>query len=300
MNKRFFSACSSVLIILFLCTAFTGCSHSRESTVKIPELTSRVMDTAGLLERDTQYSLENYLENLDKTTGIQLIVFTFPSLKETAGREISIEEYAIKVFEKWKPGRKEIDNGILFLVSLEDHELRIETGYGLEGVLTDTKCGLIIRNIIIPHFKNNDYQTGIVQGVKAASLTAQGKLTAKDLLKENALTSDSRTEEKSSQDDSTELSDTDISEKFSVFNLIPFAFWFIFILIIVLSNIFGKKHKDSDDDDDPPHTPLFGDPCSGTGSGGSWHSGRGGFGGGHGGFSGGGGRSGGGGAGGRW
>ena len=158
----------------------------------------------------------------------------------------------------------------------------------------------IIRNIIIPQFKNKDYQTGIVQGVKAASLTAQGKLTAKDLLKENALTSDSRTEEKSSQDDSTELSDTDSSEKFSVFNLIPFGFWFIFILIIVLSNIFGKKHKDSDDDDDPPHTPLFGDPCSGTGFGGSWHSGRGGFGGGHGGFSGGGGRSGGGGAGGRW
>ena len=72
----------------------------------------------------------------------------------------------MKVAEKWKLGSAEKDTGVLLLIALEERSIRIEVGYGLEGILTDTKCGLIIRNIIAPEFRNGNYQAGIVNAIK--------------------------------------------------------------------------------------------------------------------------------------
>ena len=202
---------------------------------------------------------------------------------------IFIEEYASAVFEKWKPGQKNKDNGVLLLVSIEDRLVRIETGYGLEGVLTDTKCGLIIRKVIIPHFKSGDYEKGIIEGVKTVCAVAAGDEETFGELERN--------------DAESERENTESGKNgSSVFAFLPFIFWGIFILIVVLSKKYGKKNNGGSDDDDDTNSrgrPFFGDPCSGSG----WFGPRGGFGGGpgHGGFSGGGGgRSGGGGASGGW
>ena len=101
------------------------------------------MDTARVLDNQTYTELNNFLLNVYNQTKNQIVVFTLPS---TEGE--SIEEFSLRVFEKWQLGQAKADNGVLLVVATEDRKLRIEVGYGLEALLTDTKCGLIIRNFI--------------------------------------------------------------------------------------------------------------------------------------------------------
>lgn len=129
-------------------------------SAEIPVLTAPVMDTAGIVNAETEAALNQYLSAVSRQTGVQLAVLTIPSLDGE-----SIEEYSMAVAEKWQLGQKKEDNGVLLTIAMEEHALRIEVGYGLEGVLTDTKCGLIIRNAITPQFKDGDYSQGIVNGV---------------------------------------------------------------------------------------------------------------------------------------
>ena len=79
---------------------------------------------------------------------------------ETTGDE-TIEQYATRVFDSWKPGDKDRDDGVLLLVARQDHTVRIEIGYGLEGIITDAQSGKIIRNSIIPAFKKGDRAGGL-------------------------------------------------------------------------------------------------------------------------------------------
>ena len=139
----------------------------------IYQLTGPVMDTAHVLS-DSEYSeLDSFLRNLDQTTSVQIAVLTVDSL----GGE-DIESFSMKYAEAWKLGQKGVDNGALLTVAMEEHGLRIETGYGTEGTLTDAKCAQIIRNVIVPEFKKNDYGTGIVNGVKnmAGIITSNSEL----------------------------------------------------------------------------------------------------------------------------
>jgi hypothetical protein len=84
----------------------------------------------------------------------------------TIGSE-SIEEYATRVFESWKLGEKGKDNGVLVVVAPKDRKMRIEVGYGLEGTLTDVGASRIIRNVMTPAFKDNDFDKGVSAGVDA-------------------------------------------------------------------------------------------------------------------------------------
>ena len=131
-------------------------------SLDVPKLEAPIMDKADVINSSDEYALNQKLTNLSNETGIQVAVLTIPSLEGEA-----LESYSMKVVEDWKLGQAGIDNGVLLLVSIGDRELRIETGYGVEGDLTDTKCGLIIRNVITPHFQDGDYSKGIVQGVTA-------------------------------------------------------------------------------------------------------------------------------------
>ncbi len=126
----------------------------------VPALKGRVNDYANVISKNDEQQINEYLTNVENQTGIQIAVLTIPSLK---GEDIAA--YVVKVAEKWKLGQKGEDNGALLLVAMEERELRIEVGYGLEGLLTDAKCGLIIRNVIIPEFKDGDYSGGIKKGV---------------------------------------------------------------------------------------------------------------------------------------
>ncbi len=149
MNRRFF-----LTAVLFL--AVSGLWG-----LSVPELRAHVNDNAGLMNARDRQEAEDYLTSLQESTGIQICVLTIKSLEGE-----SLEGYSMKVCEKWQLGKKGEDNGALLLVAYADRSVRIEVGYGLEGLLTDTKSGLIIRNVIIPEFKTGDYSEGILKGVK--------------------------------------------------------------------------------------------------------------------------------------
>ncbi len=137
--------------------------------VDVPYLTGRVTDNAQILSDETRQSITERLKaHEDKTTN-QIAVLTIPTLNGEG-----IEEYAVAVFNEWKLGQKGKDNGILVVVSPNDRRMRIEVGYGLEGTMPDGVAGSIIRNVITPHFKNNDYNKGIDEGVNAIIRVLEG------------------------------------------------------------------------------------------------------------------------------
>lgn len=156
MNKICNSLKKTILSVFMLCM-ITASGFS----LAVPALQARVNDYAGLMSAADKREAEIYLETLEENTGIQIAVLTIKSLEGE-----SLEAYSMKVCERWKLGQKGEDNGALLLVSYNDHAVRIETGYGLEGLLTDTKSGLIIRNVIIPEFRNGNFSAGILKGVK--------------------------------------------------------------------------------------------------------------------------------------
>ena len=141
--------------------------------VGVPAMKGRVNDYAKIIRDSDEREIEEYLYNLEQTSGIQLAVLTMPSLE---GDDIA--SFGIKVADKWQLGDKEKDNGAILIVAYAEHDLRIEVGDGLEGSLTDAKCGLILRNVIVPEFKNGNYSAGIKKGVMNMGGIASGDESA--------------------------------------------------------------------------------------------------------------------------
>lgn len=129
--------------------------------LEVPVMNGPVNDLAGILSSSEKSELFSYLEQVNDQTGVQVAVLTIPSLKGD-----SLEDFSMRVAEKWTLGQKGKDNGALLLVALSERSVRIDVGYGLEGELTDAKSGLIIRNVIVPYFKNGKYGAGIIAGTK--------------------------------------------------------------------------------------------------------------------------------------
>jgi uncharacterized protein len=136
----------------------------------VPPLTGRVEDNANLIPQDQRTRIDAQLAQFEKQTGDQIAVLTVDSLDGEA-----IEDFANKVGRTWKLGQKGKDNGAILLVSKSDHKMRIEVGYGLEPVLTDLQTSIIQNQVIIPHFKQNDFGGGIEAGANAILSTIQGK-----------------------------------------------------------------------------------------------------------------------------
>ncbi len=120
-----------------------------------------VHDEANVLSAGTIAELESVLKTHRDSTSNQIAVLVVPSLE---GEDI--DGYANRVFHEWKLGQEKKDNGVLFLVSIGDRQMRIEVGYGLEGVLTDAMSSRINRNEVAPYFRKGDYDGG----VRAATL----------------------------------------------------------------------------------------------------------------------------------
>ena len=137
--------------------------------VDVPFLTGRVTDNAQILSDETRKAVTANLKAHEEKTTNQIAVLTVPTLEG-----VSIEEYAVTVFNTWKLGQKGKDNGVLLIVAPKDRKMRIEVGYGLEGTMTDGIAGSIIRNAITPFFKNNDYDRGIDEGVRAIINVLEG------------------------------------------------------------------------------------------------------------------------------
>lgn len=147
-------------LVIFIASMFTASAMAAKPD--IPFLVGRVTDNAEIIKESTRRTLTERLKAHETGTGNQIAVLTVP----TIGDE-SIEEYAIAVFESWKLGEKGKDNGVLIIVVPNDRCMRIEVGYGLEGTLTDSMAGQIIRNVMTPRFKDGDYNGGVEAGVQS-------------------------------------------------------------------------------------------------------------------------------------
>jgi uncharacterized protein len=146
-------------IFLFLLFLFP-IQLSAQNQTEIPELKRPVMDLVGILKPEEVSIIENKILNLQKEKGSQIAVLIIPSTGE-----LPIEDYSIRVAEKWKLGRKGVDDGVLFLIAYNDRKMRIEVGYGLEGAIPDAKAKQILDDFVRPHFKNNNFYKGIDTGV---------------------------------------------------------------------------------------------------------------------------------------
>ena len=141
--------------------AFTLCwSFFAAAQVPVPALTGHVTDPTGTLTVEQKTSLEQTLTAFEARKGSQIAVLMIPSSAPEA-----IEQYALRVAEQWKLGRKKVDDGAILVVAKDDRTLRIEVGYGLEGALNDAISKRIISEIILPRFKQQDFYGGINAGV---------------------------------------------------------------------------------------------------------------------------------------
>lgn len=147
------------LLTLILLAGF-GVAHAAGERVAVPPLTNRVVDLSATLSPEQQEALENRLRAFEQRKGSQIAVLIVPSTQPEA-----IEQYAIRVAEQWKIGRKGVDDGAILVVARNDRAARIEVGYGLEGALNDATVKRIIADIIVPSFKQNDYDGGISAGI---------------------------------------------------------------------------------------------------------------------------------------
>ena len=124
-----------------------------------PKLTGRVVDNANILRADTRRELTDMLAAHERATGDQVVVVTVASLQR-----YPIEEYGYELGRDWGIGQKGKNDGALLIVAPNEHKVRIEVGYGLEGQLTDAKSRAIIDNYILPSFKRGDFNFGVLAG----------------------------------------------------------------------------------------------------------------------------------------
>jgi len=138
--------------------------------VDVPYLSGRVVDEAEILSPGARERLAATSKAHEDRTTNQVVVLTVPSI----GGE-SIEEYANRVFDTWKLGQQGKDNGVLVLVVPNDRKMRIEVGYGLEGVLPDATANRIIDEDIVPRFRDGDYYGGIDAGLDRMMRVIEGE-----------------------------------------------------------------------------------------------------------------------------
>ena len=200
----------------------------------VPLLSGRVVDNAQLLSADARSTLAATLKAHEEATGNQIVVLTVPTLEEE-----SVEAYAVRVFETWKLGKKGKDNGLLLLAVPKERKLRIEVGYGLEGVITDAVSSRIIRNVIAPPFKAGHFDQGMKDGVAALIGQLEGKSA-------DALPADAPQPAKSSSSTNRGPSDLSSGERLAiglfifgilgVFTLlgvfVPETGWFLYLFLI--------------------------------------------------------------------
>ena len=254
-----------------------------------PPLTGRVVDQAHLLSPEQVQDLTSKSAALESQKGAQFVVATVNGLEG-----YPVEDYGYRLGRAWGIGQKGKDNGVILLVAPNEHKVRIEVGYGATPYITDAMSGLIIRENVIPRFKQNDYGGGIEAGADA-------------IIKQMSLSPDE------AQKNIAAAEQVQQKRQHSGGNPLPFIFWLMVIGFVVLSHFRrgrGRRYR-SRHGGISPWVVLWGLNELNRGSrrsswdgGSSWGGGGGGWGGGggggFGGFSGGGGSFGGGGASGSW
>ena len=156
--------CASMAALLFaLLLSFAW-------AVDVPPLKSRVTDLSGTLNGQQRASLEQTLAEFEARKGAQLAVLVVPTTQPE-----TIEQYAVRVEEAWKLGRKGVDDSVLLVVAKDDRRLHFEVGYGLEGALPDAIAKRIIENDIVPRFRDGDFYGGIRAGMDRVMRVVEGE-----------------------------------------------------------------------------------------------------------------------------
>ena len=138
--------------------------------IPVPKLTARVIDQTGTLSQAQRTALEEKLAAFERSRGSQVAVLLVP----TTGGE-AIEDFATRVTDAWQLGRKGVDDGVLFVVAKQDRKLRIQTGRGVQGTLTDALSKRIVTDIVAPRFREGDFARGVDEGVDAILKAIEGE-----------------------------------------------------------------------------------------------------------------------------
>ncbi len=155
----------------------------------IPQPVGWVNDFANVISSEYGDKLTNLIQELEEKTSAEIAVVTVNSIAPYEEKE-----YARLLFDNWKPGKKGKDNGVLVLLAIKERRWRIETGYGVEGILPDGLCGEIGRNYMVPYFKEGKYDEGLYLGVvniaqiiaRNTNISLSSLQGIKDLVPENA------------------------------------------------------------------------------------------------------------------
>lgn len=170
LHRRYYGVLFCVFALIST-SAFTFLAHALD----VPPLTGRIVDLAHVLPSATVESLTAQLTTHETRSSNQVAVLIVPALDGE-----SLEEFSHRVATTWKLGHKGTDNGVLLLVAIKERKVRIEVGYGLEGVLTDARSAQIIRNEIAPRFRVGDMSGGVMGGISAIIKTIEGTYQASE------------------------------------------------------------------------------------------------------------------------
>jgi uncharacterized protein len=138
--------------------------------VAVPALKARVTDLTGTLTAQQTRQLESQLAALEQRKGAQVVVLMLPTTQPE-----DITDYATRVFDQWKIGRKTVDDGVLVVVAKDDHRAMIDSGYGLEGAIPDAAASRIIREYMSPKFRVGDFYGGLNDAVGALTKLIDGE-----------------------------------------------------------------------------------------------------------------------------
>lgn len=167
-HTRSASARARIVVFALLVLGAAFCVDAAETPIP-PAPTSWVTDTANFMSPGAAAALNSKLENYEHSSGHQLIVY----IGQTTG-DAPIDEWAPRAFEKWKVGRKGIDDGLVLFIMASDRKLRFEVGYGLEPVVPDTIAGRVINNVMVPRIRSGDRDGAVTSGMDAVMTVIGG------------------------------------------------------------------------------------------------------------------------------
>ncbi|RAW03136.1 TPM domain-containing protein [Pseudochryseolinea flava] len=179
-TKRIATYASALALLMLTLFLFVERGYSQERGTP-QRWDHRVKDEAGVLSADALATLESMLIQHEDSTSNQIAILIIKSLDGKV-----LEEYSMQVaHDELQLGSKKNDNGVLLLIAIDDHKMRIEVGKGLEGALTDALSSRIIRNEIAPFFRQDNYDDGVIAGTTAIIKAVQGEYTAEESVNES-------------------------------------------------------------------------------------------------------------------
>jgi len=152
--RVFKHSCFAIILLLLLPLCVDA------ADIKVPQYRGYVNDFANIIPPSDEQAIAAYIASLEKATTAEIAVVTVQTVRPN-----TIEQYATAIFDQWGVGKKDKDNGLVVLVALKDHEMRIEVGYGLEHLIPDAEAWRIISKVMRPAFKQSNYAFGISQAV---------------------------------------------------------------------------------------------------------------------------------------